>query len=278
MYIKDMGEMVSLCTIQGSILICAYFVIGDVIMAKKPTSVANPFEGDVFQAVVDQVINPDGSIVPVQYLPSPDQVYSLSAEEYADMVDLAEDWYEGDKKYGEGKSMRAGVAKGIKRVLGELPSYAKYRAFQACFIQQMLSTGRTLNETSGEQMWLELIGMVKDTCKPFAVPKSPAKSATRMASKRDKAKKSIEGLATEQLESALADWKDQDNFAMANLAKVELKKREKKALDSNPVYLKAIEELKDKRDSIIADIRKIKQLGDLEQIEALIMPFVPKSA
>ena len=65
---------------------------------------------------------------------------------------------------------------------------------------------------------------------------------------------------------------------MANLAKVELKKREKKALDSNPVYLKAIEELKDKRDSIIADIRKIKQMGDLEQIEALIMPFVPKSA
>ena len=76
----------------------------------------------------------------------------------------------------------------------------------------------------------------------------------------------------------MADWKDQDNFGMANLAKVELKKREKKALDSNPVYLKAIEELKAKRDSIIADIRKIKQMGDLEEIEALIMPFVPKSA
>ena len=136
-------------------------------MAKKPTSVVNPFEGAVFQAVVDQVVNPDGSIVPVQYLPNPDQVYSLSAEEYADMVDLAEDWFEGDKKYGEGKSMRASVAKGIKRVLGELPSYAKYMAFRACFIQQMLSTGRTLNETSGEQMWLELIGMVKDTCKPL---------------------------------------------------------------------------------------------------------------
>jgi hypothetical protein len=247
-------------------------------MAKKPTSVVNPFKGDVFQAVVDQVVNPDGSVVPVQYLPSPDQVYSLSADEYADMVDLAEDWFEGDKKYGEGKSMRASVAKGIKRVLGELPTYAKYMAFRACFTQHMLSTGRTLNDTSADQMWLELIGMVKDTCKPFAVPKSPAKSATRMASKRDQAKKSIEKMSDEVLESAMADWKDQDNFGMANLAKVELKKREKKALDSNPTYLKAIEELKAKRDSIIADIRKIKQMGDLEEIEALIMPFVPKSA
>ena len=247
-------------------------------MAKKPTSVVNPFEGDVFQAVVDQVVNPDGSIVPVQYLPSPDQVYSLSAEEYADMVDLAEDWFEGDKKYGEGKSMRASVAKGIKRVLGELPSYAKYMAFRACFIQQMLSTGRTLNETSGEQMWLELIGMVKDTCKPFAVPKSPAKSATRMAGKRDKAKAEIEKMSDEVLESAMADWRATDNFMNAQLGKAEINRRAKKALDTNPEYQKALEQLKGKRDSIIADIRKIKQLGDLEKIEALIMPFVPKSA
>ena len=249
-------------------------------MPKKQNTevVVNPFKGDVIQAVVDQVVNPDGSVVPVQYIPDSTAVYTLSAEEYADMVDLAEDWYEGDKKYGEGKSMRAGVAKGIKRVLGELPSYAKYMAFRACFIQQMLSTGRTKNETSAEQMWLELIGMVKDTCKPFTVPKSSAKSATRMASKRDKIKTEIEKMSDEVLESALVDWKANDDFTHAQLAKAEINRRAKKALDSNPAYQKALEDLKSKRDSIIADIRKIKQMSDLEQIEALIMPFIPKSA
>ena len=108
--------------------------------------------------------------------------------------------------------------------------------------------------------------------------KSAGKSATRMAGKRDKAKAEIEKMSNEVLESAMADWKNQDNFGMANLAKAEINRRAKKALDSNPEYQKALDQLKGKRDSIIADIRKIKQMGDLEQIEALIMPFVPKSA
>jgi hypothetical protein len=99
-----------------------------------------------------------------------------------------------------------------------------------------------------------------------------------MAGKRDKAKAEIEKMPDAVLESALADWKSTDNFMHAQLAKAEINRRAKKALDNNPEYQKALEQLKGKRDSIIADIRKIKQLGDLEQIEALIMPFVPKSA
>ena len=99
-----------------------------------------------------------------------------------------------------------------------------------------------------------------------------------MASKRDKAKAQIEQMSDEILESAMADWKATDDFMHAQLAKAELNRRAKKALDTNPEYQKALEQLKTKRDSIVADIRKIKQLGDLEQIEALIMPFVPKSA
>jgi SMC interacting uncharacterized protein involved in chromosome segregation len=127
-------------------------------------------------------------------------------------------------------------------------------------------------------MWTELMDLVRDVCKPFTIPKSAGKSATRMAGKRDKAKAEIEKMSDEVLESAMADWKSTDNFMHAQLAKAEINRRAKKALDSNPEYQKALEQLKGKRDSIIADIRKIKQLGDLEQIEALIMPFVPKSA
>ena len=244
-------------------------------MAKKPNTKTevNPFEG-----VVNQVVNPDGSIVPVQYVADPSAVYTLSAEHYAEIVDLADDWFSGCDLMGKGKTLRSDSAKAIKRMLGENPTYPQYMAYRQAFVNQLLSSGKTKNETSASQMWTELMDLVRDVCKPFTIPKSAGKSATRMAGKRDKAKAEIEKMSNEVLESAMADWKDQDNFGMANLAKAEINRRAKKALDSNPEYQKALEQLKGKRDSIIADIRKIKQMGDLEQIEALIMPFVPKSA
>ena len=244
-------------------------------MAKKPNTKTevNPFEG-----VVNQVVNPDGSIVPVQYVADPTAVFTLSAEHYAEIVDLADDWFSGCDMMGKGKTLRSDSAKAIKRMLGENPTYPQYMAYRQAFVNQLLSSGKTKNETSASQMWTELMDLVRDTCKPFAIPSSKGKSAVRMAGKRDKAKAEIEKMPDAVLESALADWKSTDNFMQAQLAKAEINRRAKKALDTNPEYQKALEQLKGKRDSIIADIRKIKQLGDLEQIEALIMPFVPKSA
>lgn len=244
-------------------------------MANKPKNKpeVNPFEG-----VVNQVVNPDGSIVPVQYVADPTAVFTLSAEHYAEIVDLADDWFDGCDMMGKGKTLRSDSAKSIKRMLGENPTYPQYMAYRQAFVNQLLSSGKTKNETSASQMWTELMDLVRDVCKPFTIPSSKGKSAVRMASKRDKAKSEIEKMPDAVLESALADWKSTDNFMHAQLAKAEINRRAKKALDTNPEYQKALEQLKGKRDSIIADIRKIKQLGDLEQIEALIMPFVPKSA
>lgn len=269
--------MVIPCTNQGSILVCAFFVLFNGDVSKMPKKQMKP-EVNPFEGVVNQVVNPDGSVVPVQYIADPTAVFTLSAEHYAEIVDLADDWFNGCELMGKGKTLRSDSAKTIKKMLGENPTYPQYMAYRQAFINQLLSSGKTKNDTSAGQMWLELIGLVKDICKPFAIPSSKGKSAVRMASKRDKAKAQIEQMSDEILESAMADWKATDDFMHAQLAKAELNRRAKKALDTNPEYQKALEQLKTKRDSIIADIRKIKQLGDLEQIEALIMPFVPKSA
>lgn len=229
---------------------------------------------NVMSAIADQVVNADGSIVAVQYLPSLDEVYTLSAEEYADVVDLADDWFEGNKKYGEGKSMRADVAKGIKRSLGELPSYAKYMAFRSCFIQQLLSSGKTKNDVSAAQMWTELLDLVRDTCKPFTIPKSPKPNANRMATKREQDKKALQSMSDDELESALANYKATDNFTKCNLVNAELKSRAKKALESNPAYQKALEEMKSARSAIIEDVRKIKNMDHLKEIGRYIKGFV----
>jgi hypothetical protein len=125
----------------------------EMIMAKKPTKPeVNPFEG-----VVNQVVNPDGSIVPVQYVADPTAVFTLSAEHYAEIVDLADDWFDGCDMMGKGKTLRSDSAKSIKRMLGENPTYPQYMAYRQAFVNQLLSSGKTKNETSASQMWTELM-------------------------------------------------------------------------------------------------------------------------
>ena len=103
----------------------------------------NPFEG-----VVNQVVNPDGSVVPVQYIADPSAVYTLSAEHYAEIVDLADDWFNGCELMGKGKTLRSDSAKTIKKMLGENPTYPQYMAYRQAFIYQLLSSGKTKNDTS----------------------------------------------------------------------------------------------------------------------------------
>jgi len=138
-------------------------------MAKKPNTktVVNPFEG-----VVNQVVNADGSVVPVQYVADPTAVFTLSAEHYAEIVDLADDWFNGCDMMGKGKTLRSDSAKAIKRMLGESPAYPQYMAYRQAFVNQLLSSGKTKNETSASQMWTELMDLVRDVCKPFTIPKS----------------------------------------------------------------------------------------------------------
>jgi hypothetical protein len=238
---------------------------------KANTKVVSPFEG-----AVNQVVNPDGSIVPVQYVASPDSVYNLSAEEFADVVDLADDWFNGCDLLGKGKTLRSDTAKAIKKMLGELPEFAKYHAYRQAFINQMLNSGKTKNDTSAGQMWNELIDLVRDICKPFAIPKSPKPNSQRMQSKREQDRKALESLSDDELLSALANFTDSKQFTKCNMVQTVLTQREKLRVKNDPKLIKAQEELKAKRDSIIADIRKIKSMDHLAKIQAYMAQYVPK--
>lgn len=238
---------------------------------KANTKVVNPFEG-----AINQVVNPDGSIVPVQYVASPDAVYNLSAEEFADVVDLADDWFNGCDLLGKGKTLRSDTAKAIKKMLGELPEFAKYHAYRQAFINQMLNSGKTKNDTSAGQMWNELIDLVRDICKPFAIPKSPKPNSQRMQNKRDLERKALESLSDDELQSALASYTDSQQFTKCNMVKTVITERKKLRDKNDPKLIKAQEELKALRDSIVADVRKIKSMDHLGKIQSYISQYVPK--
>jgi len=207
------------------------------------------------------------SDVVVQLVEAPKAEYVLSLDmaqlidQVVDRVLQSEDHaFEADLGMEKSAMMMA-------QVMGTDPKYIEWEAKRLAWVRKYMSRKPNANQESADRAWSRLAKRMEKEVGLTKPAKGSAESQ-RKANKRDEEKKVLESMVDSQLESLLAAYKADDEFAKAGKIKAELKRRSDEANKAD------IELAKEMRADIIKRIKFVTDLGLLAQIQD-VLPELP---
>jgi hypothetical protein len=197
--------------------------------------------------------------VVVQLVQAPKAEYVLSLDQaqlidqVVDRVLQSEDHaFEADLGMEKSAMMMA-------QVMGTDPKFVEWEAKRLAWVRKYMSRKPNANQESADRAWSRLAKRMEKECGLTKPAKGSAESQ-RKASKRDEEKKVLESMVDSQLESLLAAYKADDEFAKAGKIKAELKRRSDEANKGQIEYAKQL------RADIIARLKPVTDCGLLDTI------------
>jgi hypothetical protein len=155
----------------------------------------------------------------------------------------------------------------LAELFGTAPTYAKWEAIRLAWLRKYMNRKPNANEESADRAWQRLAKRVEKEV-GLTKPAKPSAEAQRKAGKREEEKKELMSMVDSQLESLLAAYKADDEFAKASKVKAELKRRDE---DRNKGQLEYAKEL---RADIAKRVKVVTDVTLLEQIQAMLPELV----
>jgi hypothetical protein len=155
----------------------------------------------------------------------------------------------------------------LAELFGTTPTYAKWEAIRLAWLRKYMNRKPNANEESADRAWQRLAKRVEKEV-GLTKPAKPSAEAQRKAGKREEEKKELMSMVDSQLESLLAAYKADDEFAKASKVKAELKRRDE---DRNKGQLEYAKEL---RADIAKRVKVVTDVDLLEQIQAMLPELV----
>jgi hypothetical protein len=199
--------------------------------------------------------------VVVQLVQAPKAEYVLSVDQaqlidqVVDRVLQSEDHaFEADLGMEKSAMMMA-------QVMGTDPVYIEWEAKRLAWVRKYMSRKPNANDESADRAWSRLAKRMEKEC-GLTKPAKASGDAQRKATKRDEEKKVLESMVDSQLESLLAAYKADDEFAKAGKVKAELKRRADEANKADIEYAKELRADIIKRIKFVTDISLLTQIQD----------------
>jgi hypothetical protein len=212
------------------------------------------------------------SDVVVQVVQAPKAEYVLSLDQ-AGFIDQVVDRVLSSEDHAfEADLGMEKAAMMMSEVMGTNPKFIEWEAKRLAWVRKYMSRKPNANQESADRAWSRLAKRMEKECGLTKPAKGSAESQ-RKAGKRDEEKKVLESLVDSQLESLLAAYKADDEFAKAGKVKAELKRRSDEANKGQ------IEVAKQLRADIIARLKPVTDCGLLDTILNMLpeLPELPES-
>jgi hypothetical protein len=155
----------------------------------------------------------------------------------------------------------------MAEVMGTNPTFVEWEAKRLAYVRKYMSRKPNANQESADRAWSRLAKRMEKEVGLTKPAKGSAESQ-RKASKRDEEKKVLESMVDSQLESLLAAYKAEDEFAKAGKIKAELKRRSDEANKGQIEYAKEL------RADIAKRVKVVTDVALLEEIQAML-PELP---